>query len=79
MLTIEIRINGSVISALTAINRGGIERCRYEYQGATFPIDNGGPVRPFQGFLEHTRSDGAEVLAALLLCEVASAVGHDKK
>jgi len=67
MLTIEIRINGSIISAMTAVNRGGLEECIYEYQGVTFPVDSHGRCRTFNGTLTHSRSKGAEVLAQKLL------------
>jgi hypothetical protein len=69
MLTVEIRINGSIIAAIEAVNRGPVTVggiYRYEYQGFTFPIDNSGPAHAVHGFVEHRRSDGAAKLVALL-------------
>lgn len=68
MLSVEIRVNGSLIAAFAAINRGAVDstgRYRYEYQGVRFPVDFGPPVAT-NGFIEHMRQDGAEVLVAAL-------------
>jgi hypothetical protein len=78
MLTFEIRINGSIIGAISAINRGPVAEggvCRYEYQGVTFPIDNTGPVHTVHGFIEHRRSDGAAALVARLAEAASKAIG----
>lgn len=74
MLTFEIRINGSIVGAISAVNRGPVSVggvCRYEYQGVTWPIDNTGPVQTVHGFIDHRRSDGAAALVARL-AEAAS-------
>lgn len=76
MLTVEIRVNGSIVTVISAVNRG-IEHLdtnqmfyRYEYQGATIPLDNKGPVESFNGFVEHIRSDGLIKLIQLLLNKI---------
>lgn len=59
MITVSIAINGTVIYARTAVNKGrvdldsGEDRCYYL-------LDTGAP-------LTHTRSDGAVVLAKMML------------
>lgn len=69
MISVEIRVNGSLISAVNAVNRGPLDsrgRCRYEYKGFAFPYDLSGATRSVHGFVEHVRSDGAEALVAQL-------------
>jgi hypothetical protein len=71
MLTVEIRISGALITGINVVNRGvgdvnGLTS-EYEYQGCTFPIDNVGPVKTFNGRLKHIRSEGANKLIRLIL------------
>lgn len=74
MLSVEIRINGTIIAAICACNRGLVSTggmYRYEYQGVTFPVDNSGPVATVHGFIQHERTRGAQALVARL-CDAAS-------
>lgn len=74
MLSVEIRINGTLISAISARNRGPMDSVgtyRYEYQCVTFPYNNEGPPKIAHGKLIHKRSAGAEALVAKL-CRAAT-------
>lgn len=72
MLTIEIRINGSIICAITGINSAGIEECTYSYHAVTFPIDFKDSPRLASGTVKHRRSHGIEKLASII-CKAAGA------
>lgn len=72
MLTIEIRVNGSIVVATTVTNsRQDGDLCEYEYQQVTFPIDNKGPPKLAHGKFNHFRSDGVNELAKRLFQSVA--------
>lgn len=75
MLSVEIRVNGTIITAVTAVNRGltAQEKTSYEVQGVRFPANCSGPPKAFHAFVKHKRSDGAESLVKKLL--VAAAKG----
>lgn len=81
MLTIEMRVNGSVVSAITAINRGhekpGV--CRYEYQAVAFPMDNTGLPHVQHGEILHKRDDGIELLTAKLCTLVGNTIKKGAK
>jgi hypothetical protein len=82
MLTIEIRVNGSLVVALTATNRGphGVfsgDEPTYEYQAVSFPIDNKGPCVTKHGHITHKRCDGIEALAEKLCHAASTAVGKE--
>jgi len=70
VLTIEIRVNGSIVSIMEAHNSGeemsapGL--CCYKYRGTRWPIANAGQVETFEGEVLHLRSDGVEALAQKL-------------
>lgn len=76
MLTVEIRINGSIIVAATATRkslRNLQDVYEYEYQTVRFPINNEGPCQTSHGIITHKFADGAEKLATLLFQAAASA------
>ena len=75
-MSVEIRVNGSIVVALCAIRAQEGYVGTYEYQLASFPMNNKGPVITQNGKLTHTTTDGIEVLAAKLCTEAARAVGH---
>ena len=77
MLTVEIRVNGSIVSAISAINTGastGLGKYRYEYQSASFPMNNNGPCKISNGFVDHKRLDGIEALVSKLCAVVDKSV-----
>jgi hypothetical protein len=76
MMSVEIRVNGSIVGALCAVRSEVAYVCTYEYQIASFPMNNKGPVITQNGKLTHPTTDGIEVLAAKLCIEAARAVGH---
>ena len=76
MMSVEIRVNGSIVGALCAIRSETAYVATYEYQIASFPMNNKGPVITQNGKLTHPVTDGIEVLAAKLCIEAARAVGH---
>lgn len=76
MMSVEIRVNGSIVGALCAIRSEVAPVATYEYQIASFPMNNRGPVIAQDGKLTHPLADGIEVLAAKLCIEAARAVGH---
>jgi hypothetical protein len=76
MMSVEIRVNGSIVGALCAVRSETAYVCTYEYQIASFPMNNKGPVITQNGKLTHPVTDGIEVLAAKLCIEAARAVGH---
>lgn len=71
MITVEVRINGSIISVMSAVNRGytgsGTDECQYEYQTVRFPEDSKGAPRVHTGFIKHKRKDGAEELVTRII------------
>ena len=69
MLTVEIRINGSIITAATVHNTGEVVagKSHYEYQCVRFPADCRGPAETTHGFFNHKRSEGAEALVSTLM------------
>lgn len=79
MLTIEVRVNGSIISALTVLNRGPVPKKLgwyfYEYQGISFPASHSGPPRLWNGSLIHDREKGAEVLLKRLYSAITKHSG----
>lgn len=68
MLTVELRVNGAIVSALTVTNKGdrGGGLCEYEFRWMGFPIDNTDPCKSWHGTLNHRRQGGAEVLCKKL-------------
>lgn len=71
MLTVEVRVNGSIVVALTAVRRSAVPDAAglntYEYQSVTFPIDNTGPLRTANGYLTHRAGNGIDDLAEKLI------------
>lgn len=78
MISLEIRINGELITAIKAVNRAPLcsrGLSQYEYHGMRFPFDVGTAPVAVHGFIKHRRSEGAEKLVALL----CTAANKDKK
>ena len=75
MLSVEVRINGTIIAAMCAHNVGRDfrlpDRHRYEYQCVRFPADCSGPAKTTHGFITHKQADGAEVLVSKVLGTLA--------
>jgi hypothetical protein len=68
VITVEIRINGSPITVVTAVNRGdGSLPAKYDVHAVTFPMDSDGVPLVRSGEVTHRRADGANVLAELLI------------
>lgn len=69
MLTIEIRVNGSIVTAMSAINTAAMDGDRYIYDcnGVTFNMDEKIPPRVWHSTVKHKRSDGINKLAAVLM------------
>lgn len=70
MLTVEIRINGSIINVCNVINEGTSDvngNHNYTYQGTKFDVDVRKPPVIFGGAIKHKRSDGAEALVEKLM------------
>lgn len=76
MLTIEIRVNGNIVSVISAINVSGVERCQYHYTTASFPKVHGQPCATHVGTVTHDRAEGIERLAEKLC---AAAADHDEE
>jgi hypothetical protein len=76
MLTIEIRVNGNIVTVISAINASGEEHPRYLYTSASFPRMHGQPCVIHSGSVMHVRSEGIERLAEKL-CAAAS--GHEEE
>lgn len=71
MLSVEVRINGTIIVAVS-VHNVGMDRDlpgqhRYEYQCVRFPADCEGPAKTTHGFITHKQADGAEVLVSKVL------------
>lgn len=86
MITVEIKVNGSLIAAVNAINRKftGKEhptrgpQCEYEWTSAIFPMSLSGPVETHCGKLTHHRDDGAvELIRAICAAHVKAAKAPD--
>jgi hypothetical protein len=80
MMSVEIRINGSIVAALCAIKIDSRYEAEsdgyvgtYEYQGAKFPINNQGPCITVNGTVSHRVQEGIEVLTTKLCAELARA------
>lgn len=79
MITFEIRVNGSVIAAITCVNRGLGKRfdlkrgpqCNYEWTAAVFPQEVNEAPRVEHGTLAHFRGDGAIALARAIFSVLA--------
>jgi hypothetical protein len=73
MLTIEIKVNGNLVAAVSAANTGYYpdgERCHYEARGVEFgPL--GSIPQAWASEVDHKRADGILTLAALLLKDAA--------
>lgn len=81
MLTVELRINGSIIVAATVTRkslRSLNQLYEYEYQLARFPINNQGPCQTANGTLLHQFEDGADVLATKLFQAAAQDLRADR-
>lgn len=76
MLTIEIRVNGNIVSVISARNVSGVERCQYLYTSASFPMIHGQPCVTLSGSVMHDRSEGIERLAEKLC---AAAADHEQE
>jgi hypothetical protein len=75
MLSVEVKINGSIISLMNVVNvRGDSEVCEYEYQMVRFPASGRGEPSIRTGKVFHKRSDGAEALVGNILETLSS---HD--
>jgi hypothetical protein len=74
MLTVEIKVNGVLVAAINAINRGGeaFGRCEYEWASAEFRMQWNGPPVVHDGKLTHDRPDGCIELTRRL-CEAHKA------
>lgn len=77
MFTVEIRVNGSIIMAVSAANQTPHgDLCTYAYQAAYFGFGEGPPARPSgmtKGTVQHRRSHGIERLVRKIL----QAVEHE--
>lgn len=70
VISVEIRVNGNLIAALHAVNRGntgrvsksGHPQCEYEWTSAEFPVNLNGPPIGHTGSLRHFRDAGAIAL-----------------
>jgi hypothetical protein len=64
MISLEVRVNGSIIAAATVVNVGNCEdgRCLYGVRSIQFPVSHKDEtiVRDFE--LKHRRDDGAMAL-----------------
>jgi hypothetical protein len=71
MLTIEIRVNGSLISAANVHNKGYAsgtdDTCEYTWDAVRFPLEIGTLPVVSTGKLQHKRSEGAEALVSKLM------------
>jgi hypothetical protein len=76
MLTIEIRVNGNIVAAISAINTLGEERCQYRYTSTSFPMTIGRPCVTHCGTVMHDRGEGIERLAEKLC---AAAADHEQE
>jgi hypothetical protein len=76
MLTIEIRVNGNIVTVISAINVLGEERCHYRYTSASFPMTHGQPCITHGGTVMHERGEGIERLADKLC---AAAADHEQE
>lgn len=61
MISVEVRVNGSLIAAASVVNRGALEGGLHEYEAQTmlFPANNDEPPVPGHFRLKHAREDGA--------------------
>ena len=60
MISVEIRVNGSLIATAGVVNRGpaGVLQ-EYEVQSVLMPLDNRGPADSRHFKVHHNRDDGA--------------------
>lgn len=68
MFTIELRVNGSIVTVVNVVNKGPIGNGPhgYDYGAAHFPLQGDAP-QTFVGTVEHLRSDGINVLSCKIL------------
>lgn len=75
MMSIEIKVNGSIVAIVHARNSGYLSTmddvCRYEWTGSEFPIEVKGDPAGFSGNLKHSRADGILELSANILRAMA--------
>ena len=75
MLTVEIRVNGSLISAANVHNKGyasgADDTCNYTWDAVRFPLEIGKGPMTATGTIQHKRSEGAEVLVSKLMRMIA--------
>jgi hypothetical protein len=84
VISVEIRVNGNLIAALHAVNRGetgryskaGHPQCEYDWTSAEFPLHLDGPPAAHAGSVRHYRDAGAIELVRSL-CEMC--INEDKE
>ena len=72
MISLEVRVNGSLIAAASVVNRGPLDNgcCEYEAQTVLFPTDNAGHPTTRSFRCEHKRADGAMKLMKQIVEEM---------
>jgi hypothetical protein len=75
MLSIEIKVNGTLIAGINAINKTGGVISDYDFSGFHFPLTDDYRQHPetFDGeILEYARRDGILELVKLMLEEITN-------
>ena len=75
MLSIEIKVNGTLVAGINAINKTGGAVSDYDFTGFHFPLSNDFRKHPetFDGeVLEYARADGILELVKLMLEEITN-------
>jgi len=69
MLTVELRVNGSLITAIDIVNRtpGTLAEDEYSWRCVRFPLRQTESAVVQSGTVKHVRSEGAEVLVKKIL------------
>jgi hypothetical protein len=70
MLSVEIRVNGVIVSAMDAVNVGlnDPSGCyKYDYRLVKFPVDHKKKLIAKNGSVLHDRDDGIEALVGQIL------------
>ena len=74
MVTVEIRVNGTIVAVMSAVrveenHSTGVYT--YDCSGCSFPIDRVTPPRTWKRQIQHAYNDGIEKLAQLLCVTAA--------
>lgn len=72
MITLEVRVNGSIIAAATIVQQGPCEDGRHLYNARTiqFPLDHKDETKVRDFSIKHQREDGAMALMAIVSKEM---------